>query len=215
MGLFTQGIYLVTRTTSDSSQDRFARAFADLLPLTVGLLDGLVALSGTEALPEAIGQPQAYAATMIIRHPAGLRDISEEVAGIGTHRPPGIEEGEAVVGGRDTICRGLLSRSTQANTKEEGNDKEVCSLWDVLLHKALDSGRCLSCVRPPEGRVCTANLGKGWNKQIPFCTSHFTRSGCQPIVVDGVNLYRSVSEPILVAAPTYIGWRSKLYSIVK
>ena len=38
---------------------------------------------------------------MIIRHPAGLRDITEEVAGIGTHRPPGIEErereGESVV----------------------------------------------------------------------------------------------------------------------
>ena len=31
---------------------------------------------------------------MIIRHPAGLYDITEEVAGIGTHRPPGIEEGE-------------------------------------------------------------------------------------------------------------------------
>ena len=56
---------------------------------------------------------------------------------------------ELVVGGRDTICRGLLSRSTQANTKEEGNDKEARSLWDVLLHKALDSGRCQSCVRPP------------------------------------------------------------------
>ncbi len=39
---------------------------------------------------------------------------------------------ELVVGGRDTICRGLLSRSTQVNTKEEGNDKEARSLWDVL-----------------------------------------------------------------------------------
>ena len=160
VGLFTQGISLVTRITSDSSRDRFVREFADLLPLAVGLLNGLVALSGTEALPEAIGQPQTHAATMIIRHPAGLRDISEEVAGIGTHRPPGIEEGEAVVGGRDAICRGLLSRSTQANTKEEGNDKEARSLWDVLLHKTLDLGRCLSCVRPHEGRVCTANLEK-------------------------------------------------------
>ena len=94
VGLFTQGISLVARTTSDSSRDRFVRAFADLLPLTVGLLDGLVALSGTEALPEAIGQPQTHAATMVIRHPAGLRDITEEVAGIGAHRPPGIEEGE-------------------------------------------------------------------------------------------------------------------------
>ena len=67
---------------------------------------------------------------------------------------------ELVVGGRDAICRGLLGRSTQANTKEEGNDKEARSLWDVLLHKALDLGRCLSCVRPHEGRVCTANLEK-------------------------------------------------------
>ena len=157
VGLFTQGISLVTRTTSGSSRDRFVRAFADLLPLTVGLLDGLVALSGTETLPEAIGQPQTHTATMIIRHPAGLRDISEEVAGIGTHRPPGIEEGEAVVGGRDTICRGLLSRSTQANTKEEGNDKEARSLWDTLLHKALDSGRCQLCVRPLRG-VCVLQI---------------------------------------------------------
>ena len=188
VGLFTQGISLVTRITSDSSRDRFVREFADLLPLAVGLLNGLVALSGTEALPEAIGQPQAYAATMVIRHPAGLRDITEEVAGIGAHRPPGIEEGEAVVGGRDTICRGLLSRSTQANTKEEGNDKEARSLWDALLQKALDSGRCLLCVRPHKGRVCTANLEKGWNKQIPFCISYFTQSECQPIVVGGVNL---------------------------
>lgn len=39
VGLFTQGISLVTRITSDSSRDRFVRAFADLLPLTVGLLD--------------------------------------------------------------------------------------------------------------------------------------------------------------------------------
>ena len=164
-GFFTQGISLVTRTASDSSRDRFVRAFADLLPFAVGLLDGLIALSGTEALPEAISQSQTHAATMIIRHPAGLRDITEEVAGIGAHRPPGIEEGEAVVGGRDTICRGLLSRSTQANTKEEGNDKEARSLWDVLLHKSLDSGRYLSCVRPPhKGRVCTANLEKEWNK---------------------------------------------------
>ena len=57
VGLFTQGISLVTRTTSDSSRDRFVREFADLLPLAVGLPNGLVALSGTEALPEAIGQP--------------------------------------------------------------------------------------------------------------------------------------------------------------
>ena len=191
------------------------REFADLLPLAVGLLDGLVALSGTEVLPEAIGQPQTHAATMVIRHPAGLRDITEEVAGIGAHRPQGIEEGEAVVGGRDAICRGLLSRSTQANTKEEGNDKEARSLWDVLLHKALDLGRCQSCVRPQEGRVCTANLEKEGDNQSPFCISYFTRSECQPIVVGSVYLYRSVSEPILVASPTYIGWRSKLYSIVK
>lgn len=154
VGLFTQGISLVTRITSDSSRDRVVREFADLLPLAVGLLDGLVALSGTEALPEAIGQPQTHAATMIIRHPAGLRDITEEVAGIGAHRPPGIEEGEAVVGGRDTICRGLLSRSTQANTKEEGNNKEARSLWDVLLHKALiREDVCLACAPPIRG-VC-------------------------------------------------------------
>ena len=155
------------------------REFADLLPLTVGLLDSLITLSGTEALPEAISQPQTHAAAMIIRHPAGLRDITEEVAGIGAHRPPGIEEGEAVVGGRDAICRGLLSRSTQANTKEEGNNKEARSLWDVLLHKALDSGRYLSCVRPPphKGRVCTANLEKEGDKQSPFCISYFARSG--------------------------------------
>ena len=216
VGLFTQGISLVTRTTSGSSRDHFVREFADLLPLTVGLLDGLVALSGTEALPEAIGQPQTHAATMVIRHPASLRDITEEVAGIRAHRPPGIEEGEAVVGGGDTICRGLLSRSTQANTKEEGNDKEARSLWDALLQKALDSGRCLPCVRPPyEGRVCTANLEKGWNKQIPFCTSYFTQSGCQPIVVGGVNLYRSVSEPIVVGALTYIGRSTDLYRMAQ
>ena len=104
---------------------------------------------------------------------------------------------ELVVGGRDTICRGLLSRSTQANTKEEGNDKEARSLWDVLLQKALDSGRCLPCVRPPyEGRVYTVILEKGWNKQIPFCISYFTQSGCQPIVVGRVNLYRSHHRPI-------------------
>ena len=192
------------------------RAFADLLPLTVGLLDSLVALSGTEALPEAIGQPQTHTATMVIRYPASLRDLTEEVAGIGAHRPPGIEEGEAVVGGRDTICRGLLSRSTQANTKEEGNNKEARSLWDVLLQKALDSGRCLPCVCPPyEGRVCTANLGKGWNKQIPFCISYFARSECQPIVVGGVNLYRSVSEPIVVGERTYIGRITDLYRMAQ
>lgn len=85
------------------------REFADLLPLAVGLLNGLVALSGTEALPEAISQPQTHAATMIIRHPAGLRDITEEVAGIRAHRPPGIEEGEAVVGG----WRYYLSRAAE------------------------------------------------------------------------------------------------------
>ena len=158
VGLFAQGISLVARTTSDSSRDRFVREFADLLPLAVGLLDGLIALSGTEALPEAIGQPQTHAATMIIRHPAGLRDITEEVAGIGAHRPPGIEEGEAVVGGRDTICHGLLSCSTQANTKEEGNDKEARSLWDALLQKALDSGRSLPCVRPPMRGVCVLQI---------------------------------------------------------
>ena len=68
---------------------------------------------------------------------------------------------------------------------------------------------------PHEGRVCTANLEKERNKHIPLYISHFTRSECQPIVVGGVNLYWSVSEPILVAAPTYIGWRSKLYSIMQ
>ena len=177
VGLFTQGISLVTRITFDSSRDRFVREFADLLPLAVGLLDGLVALSGTEALPEAISQPQTHAATMTIRHPAGLRDITEEVAGIGAHRSPGIEEGEAVVGGRDTICRGLLSRSTQANTKEEGNDKEARSLWDVLLHKALIREDICHACTPHEGRVCTANLEKEGDKQSPFCISYFARSG--------------------------------------
>ena len=125
------------------------REFADLLPLAVGLLNGLVALSGTEALPEAISQPQTHAATMIIRHPAGLRDITEEIAGIGTHRPPGIEEGEAVVGGRDTICRGLLSRSTQANTKERRATirRRIASGMCFFIRPLIREDACYAC--PP------------------------------------------------------------------
>lgn len=68
---------------------------------------------------------------------------------------------------------------------------------------------------PHKGRVCTANLEKEGDKQSSFCISYFARSGYQPIVVGGVNLYRSVSESILVGARAYIGHSTDLYRMVQ
>ena len=51
--------------------------------------------------------------------------------------------------------------------------------------------------------------------QAPLSTSYFALSRCQPIVVGGVNLYRSVSEPIVVGARTYSGRSTDLYRMAQ